>query len=74
MNDAKTMWFAKRRFGWGAGMPIAWQGWAVLGAFLAVVTLAVLLVAPRSQLWFGIIVIAATVPLSIVAFTRTQSD
>lgn len=33
---APTAWFAARRFGYGAGLPIAWQGWVVLGLFLAV--------------------------------------
>lgn len=28
-------WFAPKRFGLGAGLPIAWQGWAVLGTYLA---------------------------------------
>lgn len=27
-------WFAAKRFGYGAGMPIAWQGWALLAAWL----------------------------------------
>ena len=30
-------WFAPKRFGLGAGLPIAWQGWAVLGAYLAAI-------------------------------------
>jgi hypothetical protein len=25
----KTEWFAPRRYGFGAGLPISWQGWAV---------------------------------------------
>ncbi|GBR60836.1 hypothetical protein AA18889_2491 [Acetobacter senegalensis DSM 18889] len=29
-------WFAAKRFGYGAGLPIAWQGWVALGLFLAV--------------------------------------
>lgn len=28
-------WFAAKRFGFGAGLPIAWQGWALLAAWLA---------------------------------------
>lgn len=36
MNDGPE-WFAPRRYGYGAGWPIAWQGWAVLGLFLAIV-------------------------------------
>ena len=30
-------WFAQKRFGYGAGLPIAWQGWALLGSYLAAV-------------------------------------
>jgi hypothetical protein len=28
-------WFVPKRFGYGAGLPIRWQGWAVLGGYLA---------------------------------------
>lgn len=28
-------WFAQKSLGYGAGWPIAWQGWAVLIGFLA---------------------------------------
>ncbi len=30
-------WFPAKRYGWGWGPPIRWQGWAVLAAFLALV-------------------------------------
>lgn len=36
MTD-RPEWFAPKRFGYGAGLPIAWQGWAVTFAFLAMV-------------------------------------
>ena len=26
-------WFAPKRYGYGSGLPIAWQGWAVLAIF-----------------------------------------
>jgi hypothetical protein len=29
-------WFAARRYGYGAGLPITWQGWAVTLGFLAI--------------------------------------
>ncbi|MBH0114169.1 hypothetical protein I5E68_14585 [Novosphingobium sp. YJ-S2-02] len=32
---AKGDWFAPKRFGYGAGLPIAWQGWALIVAWLA---------------------------------------
>ena len=34
MKTIGKPWFAARRFGYGAGVPIAWQGWAVLAAFV----------------------------------------
>jgi hypothetical protein len=31
-NDLE--WFAPKRYGYGAGLPISWQGWAVTLGFL----------------------------------------
>ena len=28
-------WFAPKRYGYGAGLPIAWQGWALLLGYVA---------------------------------------
>ena len=30
-------WFAPKRYGVGAGMPIAWQGWVVTAVFVLIV-------------------------------------
>ena len=30
-----SYWFPAKRFGWGWGMPVAWQGWLVLVLFFA---------------------------------------
>ena len=30
-------WFAPQRYGYGAGLPIAWQGWLLLAIYLALV-------------------------------------
>ncbi|MCJ7543937.1 MAG: hypothetical protein MUP47_05130 [Phycisphaerae bacterium] len=32
----KGIWFPAKRYGWGWGLPCAWQGWVVLGLWLAV--------------------------------------
>ena len=32
----ETEWFAPKRYGYGAGLPISWQGWVTLIAFLLV--------------------------------------
>lgn len=28
-------WFAAKTYGWGWGLPLRWQGWAVLTGFIA---------------------------------------
>jgi hypothetical protein len=54
-------WFAPKRYGYGAGLPIAWQGWVatalMIGAAFALVSL------------FGdrpVQLIAAIIPLAVV--------
>ena len=36
-NDAA--WFAQKRFGYGAGLPLTWQGWALLGGYMITIFL-----------------------------------
>ncbi len=42
MDDGKP-WFEQKRYGYGAGLPIAWQGWAVLGVYMLVVAIGCML-------------------------------
>ena len=35
MSEEGPEWFAPKRYGYGAGLPISWQGWALTLAFLA---------------------------------------
>ena len=36
MSKQSKAWFAPKRYGFGAGLPIAWQGWAVLVVYFVV--------------------------------------
>ena len=46
MQGDPQFWFPAKRYGWGWGIPISWQGWAVLAAFVALVIAGVLLLPP----------------------------
>ena len=37
MSDEGPSWFAPKRYGYGSGPPICWQGWAVTILFVAIV-------------------------------------
>jgi hypothetical protein len=64
-------WFAPKRYGLGAGLPIAWQGWAVLALYAAVVAADSLLIR-RSIVAYVAILAAATVTLLIVCANKTR--
>jgi hypothetical protein len=50
MSDGPE-WFAPKRYGYGSGRPISWQGWAVtIGLFAIVVGLTLLFHDRKSQL------------------------
>ena len=34
MVAERKYWFPSERYGWGWGLPTAWQGWAVLAIFM----------------------------------------
>ena len=62
-------WFAPKRYGLGSGLPVAWQGWAVLLAYFAVVTGGFLLFGERNPAAFAIVAIATAILLVVAART-----
>ena len=36
-NQDQKYWFRAKRYGWGWGLPLTWQGWTVFAAWFAVV-------------------------------------
>jgi len=67
-------WFPPKRYGYGAGLPIAWQGWAVLGAYGAAMALFVWLVQSLDiamQIGAAALLLAAT--LALVLATRRHT-
>jgi hypothetical protein len=35
MNDRPDFWFPAKRYGWGWGLPVRWQGWLVFAVYAA---------------------------------------
>jgi hypothetical protein len=34
MEEEQKYWFPAKRYGWGWGLPITWQGWLTLVVFI----------------------------------------
>ncbi len=65
-------WWAPKRYGYGAGLPISWQGWIVTLAYCLAVTLSAWLILPRSIVAFVAIVLSATAALVLICARKTR--
>ena len=70
MSDGPE-WFAPKRYGYGAGLPISWQGWALTIGFVLLAIALGLTIGDR-PLQFIAVMIPFTV-LFIVITARTTS-
>lgn len=68
MSDGPE-WFAPKRWGYGAGRPISWQGWAISILYAALAFFVATRFSTRPMLVFAILVPATTVFLVITAKT-----
>ena len=62
-------WFVPKRYGVGAGLPIAWQGWVILILFVGISLAAGVLVGDRPLIFFSILV--PTMALFMIIVART---
>ena len=68
MNDGPE-WFTAKRYGLGSGLPISWQGWAVLLIYVAVVTCSFFLFGERNPATFAVLIIATAILIVVTART-----
>ena len=67
-------WFAAQKYGRGSGFPTAWQGWVLIGAYVALIAgLSLLLERPSALNYFAWAtgIILATVAFLLIARSRT---
>lgn len=64
-------WFAVKRFGYGVGLPISWEGWLLITLFVATITVLGLVLSP---LLFVLSVIPATAALLLIAHRQSDDD
>ena len=69
--ESKKPWFAVKRFGYGVGLPIAWEGWLTLLAYVAAMSLSGILF---SKLAFAIIAIPLSAVVIYIAYTRSDGE
>jgi hypothetical protein len=70
MND-EPAWFAPKRFGYGAGLPISWQGWALTLGYVAISIGTAALFAQQPLVLIAVLV-PLTVALMVIAARTTK--
>jgi hypothetical protein len=64
--DSPRYWFPAKRYGWGWGMPCAWQGWLVLVGYLGLMVGAARLCPPEKSV-MGFVAAVLTLSAGLVA-------
>lgn len=71
--DPALYWFPAKRYGYGWGFPVRWQGWAVFAAYLlSLVALSLFWVPGRSTVGFGIGVGVTTAIVIAICFWKGE--
>ena len=68
MSDGQE-WFAPRRYGIGAGLPISWQGWLVVVGYVTIVGTAAIAFRANPPVFVAILAPVTAVFLTIAART-----
>ena len=73
MKSAGKYWFPAKTYGWGWGPPSTWQGWLVLGLYLAgMVALALALDLETQIVEFLVGVAVLTTALLVVCWVKGE--
>ena len=65
MNESKRYWFPAKRYGWGWGFPITWQGWVVFIGFFVSLTAGAFWFLPQHNA-VGFVIYSTVIALALV--------
>ena len=63
-------WFASKRYGLGAGLPMAWQGWVLTLGYVGIVIGSAFLLGERSP-WAVVSIVFTATAIFLVITART---
>ncbi|MGA2777524.1 MAG: hypothetical protein ABSF94_08195 [Steroidobacteraceae bacterium] len=72
MSNERRYWFPAKRYGWGWGPPIAWQGWLVLFVWLGAIAAMALALLPRHHGEFVLAVVAMSLLLLLICYAKGE--
>ena len=71
--DSTDYWFPAKRYGWGWGLPVCWQGWVVLAIYAVLLAAGIVGLHPeRSSTGFVWYVAGLSVLLVLMCWWRGE--
>jgi hypothetical protein len=56
-EEKQDIWFPAKTYGWGWGMPCAWQGWVVMIVYIGIVVVGSIVIKPTVNIKLYLIVV-----------------
>jgi hypothetical protein len=73
MPQSEKYWFPAKRYGWGWGFPVTWQGWAALAVYVALLCLVIVRFEPHGHpVAFAVLVALLTLALVVVCWLKGE--
>jgi hypothetical protein len=73
MPSTRDYWFPAKRYGWGWGFPVRWQGWAAMIVYFLLLGAVIVVYQPvRHPLAFAILVALLTLVLLAVCWLKGE--
>lgn len=74
MNNQSTFWFGVKRYGYGWGLPVRWQGWLVLAAYFVLLFGGIYYFKPRGNSLVGLFLYFVVLSAVLVAFIAVKGE
>ena len=71
-DDQRRYWFLAKRYGWGWGPPVTWQGWVVVIAWFAILLTVSPWLVTHDWRWFPIFIVSMVTALITIAYLKGE--
>jgi hypothetical protein len=73
MNEKPAFWFPVKRYGWGWGLPVRWQGWVVFASYSLLAYAGISYFKPQRDV-LGLLVYLLTLTVILIAIVVAKGE
>jgi hypothetical protein len=71
-TNEKKIWFPAKKYGWGWGLPCAWQGWVVYAVWFVLFFAGAIFLAPHNIGFYVVYALVLSIALCVTVFTKGE--